>query len=121
MRAQCALIPLGDLYKTQVRQLARAIGVPEVIVAKPPSADLWVGQTDEGELGFTYEDVDRLFLHLIDESYSPQACVDAGFDANFVSAVIERMRQNQFKRALPPIAKLGDSILAYDFRLSEDW
>lgn len=113
----CALIPLGDLYKAQVRQLARAIGVPEVIIAKPPSADLWVGQTDEGELGFTYEDVDRLFLHLVDENYSPQACVDAGFDATFVDAVIEQIRQNQFKRALPPIAKLGDSKLAYDFQL----
>ena len=117
----CAFIPLGDLYKTQVRQLARAIGVPEVIIAKPPSADLWVGQTDEGELGFTYEDVDRLFLHLVDESYSPQACVDAGFDATFVDAVIEQLRQNQFKRALPPIAELGEGKLAYDFRLSEDW
>lgn len=117
----CALIPLGDLYKTQVRQLARAIGVPEVIITKPPSADLWAGQTDEGELGFTYQDVDRLFLYLVDENLSPQACVDDGFDATFVDAVIDQIRQNQFKRALPPIAKLGDSKLAYDFRLSEDW
>ena len=116
----CALIPLGDLYKTQVRQLARAIGVPEDIIAKSPSADLWIGQTDEGELGFTYEDVDRLFLYLVDESYSPQACIDTGFDPAFVNAVIEHMRQNQFKRVLPPIAKLDTSKLAYDFRLSED-
>jgi NAD+ synthase len=116
----CALIPLGDLYKAQVRQLARAIGVPEVIITKPPSADLWVGQTDEGEMGFTYEDVDRLLLHLVDESYSPQACVDAGFEATLVHAVIERMRQNQFKRALPPIAKLSDGKLAYDFQLQRE-
>jgi NAD+ synthase len=113
----CALIPLGDLYKAQVRQLARAIGVPEVIIAKPPSADLWIGQTDEGEMGFAYEDVDRLLLHLVDGSYSPQACVDVGFDATFVHAVTERIRQNQFKRTLPPIAKLGDGVLAYDFQL----
>ena len=52
--AACAINPLGDLYKTQVRQLARAVGVPEPILDKPPSADLWEGQTDEGELGFTY-------------------------------------------------------------------
>jgi NAD+ synthase len=116
----CALIPLGDLYKTQVRQLARAIGVPEVIIAKPPSADLWIGQTDEGELGFTYEDIDRLLSHLIDEGHSPQACIEAGFDSSFVNAVIEHMRKNQFKRALPPIANLGHGKLAYDFRLSED-
>jgi NAD+ synthase len=113
----CALIPLGDLYKTQVRQLARAIGVAEVIIAKPPSADLWIGQTDESELGFTYEDVDRLFSYLIDEGYSPQACIETGFDSSFVNAVIEHMRQNQFKRALPPIANLGHGKLAYDFRL----
>jgi NAD+ synthase len=117
----CALIPVGDLYKTQLRQLAHAIGVPEVIIAKPPSADLWIEQTDEGELGFTYQDVDRLFLYLVDEGYSPQACEDAGFDPAFIKAVIERMRQNQFKRALPPIAKLGDGKLAYDFRIPEDW
>ena len=117
----CAFIPLGDLYKTQVRQLARAIGVPEVIVAKPPSADLWIGQTDEDELGFTYEDVDRLFLYLVDEGCSPQACVEAGFDPALVNAVIEHMRQNEFKRASPPIAKLGNGKLAYDFRVSEDW
>jgi NAD+ synthase len=112
-----ALIPLGDLYKTQVRQLARALGVPEVIISKPPSADLWLGQTDEGELGFTYEDVDRLFQYLVDEGYSPQACVETGFDPTFVNAVIEQMRRNQFKRALPPIAKLGKSRSAYDFQL----
>ncbi|HEY47791.1 MAG: NAD synthetase [Anaerolineae bacterium SM23_ 63] len=113
----CAFVPLGDLYKTQVRQLARAIGVPGAIIAKPPSADLWIGQTDEGELGFTYEDVDRLFLYFVDKGYSPQACVDVGFDPGFVAAVIEQMRQNEFKRALPPIAKLGDSKLAYEFQL----
>ncbi|HEY43243.1 MAG TPA: NAD+ synthase [Anaerolineae bacterium] len=117
----CALIPLGDLYKTQVRQLARAIDVPEVIITKPPSADLWLGQTDEGELGFTYEDVDHLFRYLVDEGYSPQACVETGFDPTFVNAVIEQMRHNQFKRALPPIAKLGQGKPAYEFRLSEDW
>ncbi len=113
----CALVPLGDLYKTQVRQLARAIGVPEVIITKAPSAGLWIGQTDEGELGFGYEDVDRLFLYLVDESFSPQACVDTGFEPVFVNTVIERVQQNQFKRTLPPIAKLGDSKSAYDFQL----
>ncbi len=119
--AACAFAPLGDLYKTQVRQLARAVGVPEAIIAKPPSAGLWIGQTDEGELGFTYEDVDRLFLYLVDHGYSPQACIDAGFDPAFVNAVLEQMRQNKFKHELPPIAKLGDGKTAYDFQLSEDW
>lgn len=102
----CALNPLGDLYKTQVRELAAAIEVPAVIIKKPPSADLWVGQTDEEELGFSYEKVDRLLNLLIDRQYSPEACVEAGFQAAFVEKVINRIEQNQFKRALPPIAKL---------------
>ena len=104
----CAINPLGDLYKTQILQLARAVGVPEPIVGKPPSADLWDGQTDEDELGFTYAEVDRLLLLLIDQGYTPQACVDAGFDEKFVLTVVERMRRNQFKSIQPPIARLGN-------------
>jgi NAD+ synthase len=119
--AACALNPLGDLYKTQVWQLARAIGIPEVIVAKPPSADLWVGQTDEAELGFTYAEVDRLLYLLVDERYSPQACVQAGFARRFVEAVVERIRRTQFKRVLSPIAKLSDRTVGYDFLYLRDW
>jgi len=104
----CALNPLGDLYKTQILQLAHAMGVPESIVTKPPSADLWDGQTDEDELGFTYEKVDRLLFLLIDQGLSAQACVEAGFDGTFVESVIERMRRNKFKRVLPSIATLGN-------------
>jgi NAD+ synthase len=117
----CALNPLGDLYKTQVWQLARAIGIPEVIVAKPPSADLWAGQTDEGELGFTYAEVDRLLYLLVDERYSPQACVQAGFPRQFVERVVERIRRTQFKRVPPPIAKLSDRTVGYDFLYLRDW
>jgi NAD+ synthase len=117
----CALNPLGDLYKTQIRQLARAIGVPEVIVAKPPSADLWAGQTDEGELGFTYERVDQLLLLLVDGRHSPESCVEAGFDRAFVQAVLERIRRNQFKRLQPPIAKLSNRTVGYDFLYLRDW
>jgi NAD+ synthase len=117
----CALNPLGDLYKTQVRQLARALGVPEAIVAKPPSADLWLGQTDEAELGFTYELVDRLLILLVDGRYSPEACVEAGFDRAFVEAVVERIRRTQFKRVAAPIAKLSNRTVGYDFLYLRDW
>ncbi|RCK73678.1 MAG: NAD synthetase [Anaerolineae bacterium] len=117
----CALNPLGDLYKTQVRQLARAMGVPEVIVAKPPTADLWQGQTDEGELGFTYAEVDQLLYLLVDQRYSPQDCIEAGFSAEFVQKVVERMRRNHFKRVLPPIAKLTNRTVGYDFLYLRDW
>lgn len=117
----CALNPIGDLYKTQVRQLARALGVPQVIMDKPPSADLWAGQTDEGELGFTYAEVDKLLYLLIDERYTPQECIEAGFDSRFVHAVVERVRKNQFKRMLPPIAKLSNRTIGYDFLYLRDW
>jgi NAD+ synthase len=117
----CALNPLGDLYKTQVRQLSRAVGVPEEIITKAPSADLWAGQTDEGELGFTYEDVDRLLYLLVDERYSPEECVQAGFKKAFVERVVEIVRRNQFKRVLPPIAKLSHRTVGYDFLYLRDW
>jgi len=117
----CALNPIGDLYKTQVRQLARSLQIPEVIISKPPSADLWTGQTDEGELGFTYEDVDKLLYLLVDQRYRPEECVEAGFAEKFVRKVVERVRRNQFKRILPPIAKLSSRTVCYDFLYLRDW
>jgi len=119
--AACAFNPLGDLYKTQVRQLARAMGVPEVIISKPPSADLWADQTDEGELGFTYDEVDQLLYLLIDLKHSPEECVAAGFSEQFVKAVINLIRKNYFKRVVPPIAKLGDQELNEEFLSFGDW
>lgn len=116
-----ALNPIGDLYKTQVRQLARALGVPAAIVEKPPTADLWLGQTDEGELGFTYAEVDQLLYLLIDQRYSPEDCVAAGFAESFVKKVVERVRRNHFKRILPPIAKLSNRTIGYDFLYLRDW
>lgn len=119
--AASALNPIGDLYKNQVRQLARAMGVPQAIVDKAPSADLWVGQTDEGELGFTYERVDQLLYLIVDQRYRPEECVAAGFEPAFVDAVLRRVRQNQFKRMPPLIAKLGNRTVGYDFLYLRDW
>lgn len=119
--AACAIGPLGDLYKTQVRALAEAVGVPEVILEKPPSADLWVGQTDEDELGFTYARVDQLLLRLVDKRYTPEQCVEAGFDPKFVGEVMEQMRRNQFKRVTPPVAKLSNRTVGSDFLYPRDW
>jgi NAD+ synthase len=117
----CAINPLGDLYKTQVRQLAKAIGIPQVIQDKPPTADLWLGQTDEGELGFTYEEVDQLLYLLVDQRYSLQDCIEAGFAEDFVRIVVEKVRRNQFKRIMPPIAKLSNRTVGYDFLYLRDW
>lgn len=116
-----AINPIGDLYKTQVRQLSRALGIPAPIVDKPPSADLWQGQTDEGELGFTYDQVDKLLYLLVDQRYSPKECIEEGFDEKFVNAVITRVRRNQFKRMMPPIAKLSNRTIGYDFLYLRDW
>lgn len=117
----CALNPVGDLYKTQVRQLARAVNLPEEIIKKPPSADLWTGQTDEGELGFTYAEVDQLLFLLVDQRYSLEDCVAAGFSESFVREVIDRIRKTHFKRVLPPIAKLSNRTVGYDFLFLRDW
>jgi NAD+ synthase len=119
--AACALNPLGDLYKTQVRQLARAMGVPESIINKPPSADLWAGQTDEGELGFTYAEVDRLLYLLVDQRYSPDDCIQAGFEPRFVQEAVRRIRKYHYKRLMPPIAKLSNRTIGYDFLYLRDW
>lgn len=116
-----ALNPIGDLYKTQVRQLSRALNIPAPIIDKPPSADLWVGQTDENELGFTYEQVDKLLFLLVDQRYSVQECIEAGFDEAFVNAVMARVRRFQFKRMMPPIAKVSNRTVGYDFLYLRDW
>ncbi len=116
-----ALNPIGDLYKTQVRQLSMALGVPASILDKAPSADLWIGQTDESELGYTYAEVDKLLYLLIDQRYTPEECVEAGFASVFVQSVVERVRRNHFKRILPPIAKLSNRTIGYDFLYLRDW
>ena len=119
--AASALNPIGDLYKTQVRQLSRAMGIPNEIIEKAPSADLWLGQTDEDELGFTYEEVDKLLYLLVDQRFSPQECVEAGFAVHFVDKVVDRIRRSQFKRMLPPVAKVSNRTVGYDFLYLRDW
>ena len=116
-----AINPIGDLYKTQVWQLSEAVGVPEVIIKKAPTADLWAGQTDEQELGFSYREADRLLYLLVDRRYTPQECIEEGFDEAFVQAVVRRMRRNHFKRLMPPIAKLSNRTIGYDFLYLRDW
>ena len=117
----CALNPLGDLYKTQVRHLSADMGVPEPVITKPPSADLWVGQTDEDELGFTYEQADQLLYRLVDERYAPEECVQMGFDERLVREVVRRVRRNHYKRVMPPIAKLNNRTIGSDFLYLRDW
>ena len=116
-----AINPLGDLYKTQVWALAAAIGVPDVIIKKEPSADLWAGQTDEGELGFTYRQVDQLLYLMVDQRYTKPELVAAGFAERFIDDVAQRIMFSQFKRRLPVIAKVSQRTIDRDFRYSRDW
>lgn len=117
----CAINPLGDLYKTQLRQLARDMGIPQPILDKAPTADLWAGQTDEKELGFTYAEADQMLYLLVDQRYTPEECIEAGFPEQFVRSVVQRVRRNQFKRMLPPVAKLSHRTIGYDFLYLRDW
>lgn len=116
-----AINPLGDLYKTQLRQLAASLDLPASVLQKPPSADLWVGQTDEAEMGLKYEEVDRLLYLLVDQRCTPEECVEAGFERSYVDGVLKRIRRNHFKRIMPPIAKLGNRTIGYDFLYFRDW
>jgi NAD+ synthase len=116
-----AVNPLGDLYKTQERRLARYLGVPEQILNKPASADLWAGQTDEGELGFTYAEADQILFLLVDERYRPQEVVAEGFASEVVEAVWGRVQSSQFKRRPPVVAKISRRTVGVDFRYARDW
>jgi NAD+ synthase len=116
-----AVQPIADLYKTQVRQLAAALNVPESILRKPPSADLWAGQTDEGELGFTYAEVDQVLYLLVDERFSPEEAAAEGFDLDFVRDVWRRVKINHYKRTMPNVAKVSKRTLGHDFLYLRDY
>jgi NAD+ synthase len=116
-----ALNPIGDLYKSQIVALSKHLGVPKGIVDRPPSADLWEGQTDEEELGFTYDEVDS-FLHFsIDQRYTPEELARAGFSHKLSEALQRRVQINQYKRRPPVIAKLANRTVNLDYRSARDW
>ena len=110
-----AFNPIGDLYKSQVRQLAVAMGVPDAIVRKPPSADLWPGQTDETEGGFSYPVLDRLLFWRVDKRRSIEEMVALGFESTMVERVDRLIAGSEFKRQVPPIAKLGPRTAGVDY------
>lgn len=116
-----AINPVGDLYKTQLRQLAGYLGVPEQILGKTPTADLWIGQTDEEELGFSYAEVDRMLVLMVDRRWRHAELVQAGFDPAFVKRVADMIRRSHYKRRMPMIAKLSHRIMDRDFRHARDW
>ncbi len=116
-----AINPIGDLYKTQLYELARYLGVPAAIVSKEPTGDLWIGQTDEGELGFSYAEVDRLLVLMVDRRWRRAELLQAGFAVEFVDRVATMIRRNHYKRRMPVIAKLSHRTMDRDFRYARDW
>jgi NAD+ synthase len=111
----CAFNPIGDLYKSQVRQVAAAVGVPEAIIRKAPSADLWPGQTDEAEAGFSYPELDRLLFWMIDKRRTDEELLAMGFPEPTVRRVQRMVAVSEFKRQVPPVAKLGPRTTGVDY------
>lgn len=116
-----AVNPLGDLYKTQVWQLAAALDLPEKVIEKPPTADLWSGQSDEAEIGYSYVEIDRIFYYLVDHRMTQARLVRMGFNTDLVEALSKLLRRSQYKRCLPVVAKLGRRTIDRDFRYPRDW
>jgi NAD+ synthase len=116
-----ALNPIGDLYKTHVWQLSETMGVPSEVIEKQPSADLWAGQTDEEELGFSYRQVDELLYRMVDLRMSREELLVAGFEAEFIDTIYGKIQNSHFKRRLPVIAKVSNRTIDRDFRYSRDW
>jgi NAD+ synthase len=115
-----SLNPLGDLYKTQVWQLARHLGLPERVTGKAPSADLWPGQTDEGELGIDYATADEVLYLLFELGLTPEEVVARGYEASRVDRVVELERRFRYKRRLVMIARISGSAVNVDLEIPRD-
>lgn len=116
-----AINPIGDLYKTHVWELSRHLGVPNPIIDKPPSADLWLGQTDEQELGYSYQEIDPFLYYLVDLRYPDEILLELGYKEEMIKSIKTRITRNQFKRRPTVIAKLGNRTINQDFRYCRDW
>jgi len=115
-----SLNPIGDLYKTQVWQLAAHVGIPEGVVAKAATADLWPGQTDEGDLGFDYGTADEVLFLLFDQGFLPDEVVDLGYPAATVERIVALEKANRFKRRMMLIARLSGSAVNLDREIPRD-
>lgn len=116
-----AINPLGDLYKTQVYELAKYLDVPKSICARAPSPDLWPGQTAEGEMGILYGDVDPLLHDLVDRRLHRDEVLRQGHDVKLLDWTLDRIRANQYKRQMPVVAKVSARTINLDFRYLRDW
>ncbi len=115
-----AINPIGDIYKSDIFKFAEYLGVPKSIISKPPSADLWENQKDEDDLGYTYEQIDKVLEKYVDERLSKDELLDMGFEKRLCDLVINKIYQNQFKRKPPVIAKVSQRSIGHDFLYPRD-
>ncbi len=116
-----AINPVGDLLKTQVWELSEYMGVPKEVIEKKPSADLWEGQSDEDELGFSYFLADEIINLLVDERYTKEEILEIGYSEKTLDSILWRIKTNQYKRKLPLIAKISNRTIGREFRYPRDW
>lgn len=119
--AASAINAIGDLYKTQVWELSKYMGIPQPLIDKKPSADLWEGQTDESELGFSYRVADEILFALIDEREKKEEIIKKGYPEEIVNKIIWKIKMSQYKRKLPLIAKISTRTIGREFRYPRDW
>lgn len=115
-----AINPIGDIYKSDLFSFAEYLGVPSSIVNKPPSADLYEGQSDESDIGYSYQEIDKIFKMYVEERKSVDDIVNSGEDREFVEMLVKRIYQNHFKRKMPVIAKLSNRTFGHDFLYARD-
>jgi NAD+ synthase len=119
MAAGC--YPIADLYKTQVRVLARYLDIPEIIISKPPTADLWAGQTDEGEIGISYEKLDSILVLMVEGEKTDLQIMAQGYDKQEILRVRKMITKAHFKRVMPPVCKISSRTIGIDFNYIKDW
>ena len=102
----CALNPIGDLYKTNIWDLSRYLKIPNELIEKKPSADLWEGQTDEQEMGLTYKEADQVLYRMLEENKTVKEILAEGFSKDLVDNILKRMNRSEYKRRMPLIAKI---------------
>lgn len=102
----CALNPIGDLYKTNIWDLSRYLKIPNELIEKKPSADLWEGQTDEQEMGLTYKEADQVLYRMLEENKTVEEVLGEGFNKDLVDNIVRRMNRSEYKRRMPLIAKI---------------
>ncbi|MHB9300656.1 NAD+ synthase [Fusobacterium polymorphum] len=102
----CALNPIGDLYKTNIWDLSRYLKIPNGLIEKKPSADLWEGQTDEQEMGLTYKEADQVLYRMLEENKKVEEVLAEGFNKDLVDNIVRRMNRSEYKRRMPLIAKI---------------